>query len=161
MNIDDEKVKIKAWMKKKGIVRDELAEICSVSVSTVNSWMATRKIPPAKLALIRKHMKESEQNYVRVTSLSFNIVLSGSVYEKMEKSALEFNISVSELVERILEFVADHPEIKSLLFKSGKRENKFVSASSTDREVLAKIYEETLKGDLSKAAENPGKYKDS
>lgn len=158
--MEDEKVRIKTWMKKKGIGRDELAEICSVSVSTVNSWLAKRKIPAAKLALIRKHMKESEQNHVRVVSQAFNIVFSGPIYEKMEESAREFNITVSDLIKRILEFVADHSEIKNLLFKSGKRERKIISTGSTDRQALAEIYEKRLRGNFPTAAEEKEKYKE-
>ena len=56
--MDELRKKIKDWLKETGMSRQELANKCFVKISTINNWLSTLPIPPAKLAIIENLMQQ-------------------------------------------------------------------------------------------------------
>lgn len=50
MDIQIDKAEIRAWRKEKGLTRDEVGKLCSVSASTVFNWESGRNKPHGKAA---------------------------------------------------------------------------------------------------------------
>ena len=61
---DEFKHRIKLWLKSRSYTYSWLAEKCFVTESTVRNWMARRRIPAAKLHIIRNLMSQQEHEQV-------------------------------------------------------------------------------------------------
>lgn len=97
---EDFKLEVKVWLKKKGVGYAWLAERCHVSEATVRNWMAQRKIPLRKQAIIKRLMSQSaaacdvEHLPISVkTETVISIRMSAEMQKQLEKLSSDAGLS--------------------------------------------------------------------
>lgn len=128
MSEQEKRLGIKSWLKKENISRTHLADLCGVSLSTVNGWLSKKPVPEKAWRLIQKLMSETGNNRIRIARHDLKINFSGDIMEKLMRAAYSSNSTVEELVHKLITEAAENPEmIRNRIFSQGGG-NRFQAA---------------------------------